>query len=251
MTREIKRLRLCLLMIVITVLCLSANTLQAQAATKKFNVSKAKQISALKGYSVKIQINGKTQRFAIKPSEINKYSVTSRTYTSANKKNVTVKANAYINRTVATVKVPVILKYQLKGSKWKLKSVTTKQAKISAIHLKGTWKGSYTANQGLTNTTVVIDIHTKDEYADGTFYFYAAPTNPGVPSGSYSITGGTDKASGTVKLVGDEWISRPSGYNMVDITGCLDLKNKAIKGTVAGRYNRRSDFTINIKKINN
>ncbi len=134
MTKEIKRLRLCLLMIVITVLCLSANTLQAQAAPKKFNVSRAQQISALKGYSVKIKINGKTQRFEINTSAINMYTVTSRTYTSVNRKNVTVKANAYINRSFATLRVPVVLKYQLKGSKWKLKTVTTKPAKISAIH---------------------------------------------------------------------------------------------------------------------
>ena len=49
-----------------------------------------------------------------------------------------------------------------------------------------------------------------------TFNFYALPGNPGVPSGSFTMTG-TYSAAG-VDLTQDQWISQPAGYEMVNLS---------------------------------
>jgi hypothetical protein len=83
----------------------------------------------------------------------------------------------------------------------------------------GTWKGSYQGcAQGPTGLTLAI----KPRGATGnrlraTFSFHALPTNPGVPSGSYAMTG--FYFPGGVALDQSHWIIQPPGYGMVNLVG--------------------------------
>ena len=197
-------------------------------AAPKFKVTNKQMKKAISGYSVNVTINGMNQRFAVKQSEITKLQVKSKKY-SSDKKNVTVKAVAYIDREVAVIKSSVTIKYKLKGKKWKVSNVKFGKGSISKVQLKGEWIGTYVANQGQTKAHFVIDEVTKDGYASGTFYFSATPTNPKVPSGSYTVNGGYDKKTGKVTFVGEEWIEKPDTYIIIDFYGYLDLKNKKIK----------------------
>lgn len=206
---------------------LPAAPLTVQAAPK-FNVSNASLKKALNNYSIKITIDEKEQRFVIQNKEITKLSVKSRKY-SQNGKKVTVAATVYINRKIATVKTTAYMTYSLKKNKWKLSSVNFGKASLSSVSLKGTWTGTYVGGQGQTKARFVINRVSKDGYATGKFYFSATPTNPKVPSGSYTIVGGYDKKTGKVTFAGEEWISQPSGYSMLDFYCYLDLRSKKIK----------------------
>jgi eukaryotic-like serine/threonine-protein kinase len=82
--------------------------------------------------------------------------------------------------------------------------------------LAGTWTGTYTCSQGLTGLRLVIKT-TPDSRLTATFNFYPVPANPGVPSGSYTMTG--TSSAGGVQLTHGHWIHEPSGYEMVDLSG--------------------------------
>jgi hypothetical protein len=77
----------------------------------------------------------------------------------------------------------------------------------------GAWKGAYGCAQGVTGLTLTIE-HAADGQVAATYEFYAAPENPGVPSGSFRMTG--TYQGGRLELHGSEWIEQPSGYLMVD-----------------------------------
>jgi hypothetical protein len=86
---------------------------------------------------------------------------------------------------------------------------------LSPSALTGTWEGIYTCAQGDTELRLVIQAAAGGTLT-ATFNFFAAPDNPGVPSGSYTMTG-TYSATG-VQLTQDHWINEPPGYMMVDIS---------------------------------
>jgi len=48
-----------------------------------------------------------------------------------------------------------------------------------------------------------------------TFSFYAHPSNPGAPSGAFTMRG--TYSSAVVVLLQDTWIQQPTGYQMVDL----------------------------------
>ena len=77
----------------------------------------------------------------------------------------------------------------------------------------GAWKGAYGCAQGVTGLTLTIE-PAADGQVSATYEFYAAPENPGVPSGSFRMTGTYD--GGKLSLQGSEWIEQPPGYLMVD-----------------------------------
>jgi hypothetical protein len=98
-----------------------------------------------------------------------------------------------------------------------------------------TWKGEYFGcGQGTTGLRLVI----KRNGATGsklkaTFNFYAVASNPGVPSGSYAMSGYW--FPGGVVLTGTRWINQPSGYGFVGLVGPSPLKSaKTFKGVVPG-----------------
>lgn len=98
----------------------------------------------------------------------------------------------------------------------------------------GTWQGAYGCNQGVTGLTLTIEASVAGELS-AIYEFYAVPENPGVPSGSYRMTGTYD--AGQILLQGEEWIDQPSNYLMVDYESNPDLgidPNKLF-GTVLGQ----------------
>jgi hypothetical protein len=86
---------------------------------------------------------------------------------------------------------------------------------LSPAALTGTWTGSYVCSQGETGLRLVIQA-APDSTLTATFSFYAVPDNPAVPSGSFTMTGSYSAAG--VNLTHDQWISQPSGYEMVDLS---------------------------------
>jgi serine/threonine protein kinase len=102
---------------------------------------------------------------------------------------------------------------------------------LSPAVLTGTWEGSYVCSQGETGVRLVIQAAAAGTLT-ATFNFFAVPSNPGVPSGSYTMTGTYSSAG--VTLTQDQWISQPAGYSMVDIIASPPSQGgKILKGTIA------------------
>lgn len=96
--------------------------------------------------------------------------------------------------------------------------------------LTGSWTGSYTCNQGLTDFQMDITA-APNGTATATVNFYADPSNPNVPNGKYALTG-TYSASG-VSLTPNHWIQQPSGYVMVPFdANPLTGDDKSMTGTI-------------------
>ena len=218
------------LLLLVMLMSLAIPVSYAQAAENEirpgFTVSVAKMKKDISKYSVSVTVKGGQQRFAFRPSEIKKFTVRSKTYS---KKIETVKATVLIDRKVATVKANVTIKYKYTGSGWKLSSVVFTKTSLYSIELKGTWNGTYIAYQGKTKVRIDIKSVTRDGFiSKGTFNFSAVPTNPSVPSGSYTLKGGYDKQTGEIVFAGSEWLVHPSGYIFIEIHAWVDLVNKKI-----------------------
>lgn len=97
----------------------------------------------------------------------------------------------------------------------------------------GRWAGTYTCGQGLTGITLVI-VERAQSRLSGLFHFYADPSNPGVPTGCFTMSGTIDHATGRLQLGGDRWIVQPPGYVVVDFNGRIDASGGSIDGAVAG-----------------
>jgi hypothetical protein len=94
----------------------------------------------------------------------------------------------------------------------------TPTATTASARFSGTWLGTYTCSQGLTGLRLTVS-NTAGDTLQATFAFFAVPSNPHVPSGSFSMTG---HATGkTADLVHDHWITQTPGYVMVDLVGTL------------------------------
>ena len=93
----------------------------------------------------------------------------------------------------------------------------TSQAAKAAPSVVGVWTGTYTCNQGLSGVRLTITGAGGDTVR-ATAEFYAVPSNPGVPDGSYVLTGNYS-ASGGLVLIPDYWINQPAGYEMVGLSG--------------------------------
>lgn len=88
-------------------------------------------------------------------------------------------------------------------------------ASLSSSAFIGTWTGSYVCSQGRTGLKLVIQAG-PDRTLTATFNFFALSSNPGVPSGSYTMTG-TRNSTGADFTQG-QWINQPPGYEMVDLS---------------------------------
>ncbi|MFI7705845.1 serine/threonine-protein kinase [Nonomuraea sp. NPDC049480] len=97
----------------------------------------------------------------------------------------------------------------------------------------GRWTGTYQCSQGKTALELTIT-ETSSGKLDAVFAFEADPSNPGVPSGSYAMSGRLD--GGILVLKGERWIDRPGQYIMVDIRATLtEDRPSAIEGTILGQ----------------
>ncbi|ABW16222.1 hypothetical protein Franean1_6888 [Parafrankia sp. EAN1pec] len=89
-------------------------------------------------------------------------------------------------------------------------------AAADGVAVDGTWRGSYACAQGATGLSLRI-AGTDLAALTAVFDFYPLPENPAVPRGSFTMTGSVQ--GGRILLAGHEWVSRPAGYEMVNLTG--------------------------------
>lgn len=92
----------------------------------------------------------------------------------------------------------------------------TRLGAVDASAMQGTWQGTYVCAQGLTALSLDVTAQPNGDLT-ATFDFSAVPSNPSVPTGSYSMTG--HFYPGSVVLRQNQWINHPSGYDMVDVVG--------------------------------
>ncbi len=82
------------------------------------------------------------------------------------------------------------------------------------------WEGTYVCNQGLSSVTFTLDVDRAGN-ATARYDFGPVPSNPTVPSGSYSLTGVVRRQDGG-GFAGDfeptEWIVHPPSYFMVPLS---------------------------------
>jgi len=129
------------------------------------------------------------------------------------------------------------------SSRAALPSHTAAAGGESAI-LSGTWTGTYTCSQGETGLRLIMRAGSDDQVS-ATFDFYPLPSNPGVPSGSFAMTGSYSAAG--VILTPAHWISQPPGYEMVGLDGHLTAGNQAM---LAGNVTITSGCTsFSIQKL--
>jgi len=79
----------------------------------------------------------------------------------------------------------------------------------------GRWTGTYVCSQGETGLDLTIEDE-GDGDVSATFAFHAIESNPTVPSGSYTMSGGFQ--DGSLVLEPEGWIEQPSGYELVGLT---------------------------------
>ncbi|RVX45051.1 serine/threonine protein kinase [Nonomuraea polychroma] len=98
------------------------------------------------------------------------------------------------------------------------------------VSVAGRWTGTYLCNQGKTALELTIKETSSDEL-EAVFAFEADPSNPGVPSGSFAMSGRLDGR--VLELKGERWIDRPGEYVMVDLRATLTQdRPSTIKGTI-------------------
>jgi hypothetical protein len=103
--------------------------------------------------------------------------------------------------------------------------------------LSGSWEGTYACQQGLTSLRLTIDARSENNI-DAVFYFYAHPSNPSVPSGSFRMEGtyqafNSREVPGLLDLRGATWINRPSNYMTVDLRGNVFVQENRSTGKLS------------------
>ena len=103
---------------------------------------------------------------------------------------------------------------------------------LSPARLTGTWTGTYFCPQGWTGLRLVLKAASNGTLA-ATFDFYPIDGDPGVPSGSFTLTG-SYSARG-FRLRPGHWISEPPNYLMVSLTAPAPGNNDTtLTGSVTG-----------------
>jgi hypothetical protein len=108
--------------------------------------------------------------------------------------------------------------------------------------LSGTWSGTYTCAQGLTALRLTVSAAQTGKLT-ATFRFSAVPSNPSVPTGSYTMTGTFTARAET--LTPGRWLHQPAGYMLVGLHG----GPPAHGGTVlTGKVTSSGCTTFSLKK---
>ena len=86
-----------------------------------------------------------------------------------------------------------------------------------------------------------------------TFNFYGTPGNPNLPSGSYHMQGSFDEKTRSLNLGGISWIQRPTGYDMVPLSGIIEQTHTLFKGRIdspgCNMFNLRRTKTLSSSPI--
>lgn len=100
-----------------------------------------------------------------------------------------------------------------------------------ATDLNGAWAGTYTCAQGLTN--LVLSLFSKDgRTVDGVFTFLLGDGQDMRVLGSFKIRGNFEARDGRVELRGADWDQKPSGFELVNLSGRLN--GRRMNGRVSG-----------------
>jgi hypothetical protein len=91
----------------------------------------------------------------------------------------------------------------------------------TASRFAGTWTGQYVCAQGATGLRLVLS-EMPGERVRGEFQFYPLPGRT-APSGSFQVAGAVEGLTMTLKA--GQWISRPAGYDGVDLVARLQDGN--------------------------
>ncbi|TDC57152.1 hypothetical protein E1281_05800 [Actinomadura sp. KC345] len=109
---------------------------------------------------------------------------------------------------------------------------TPTRPSLTSDSVNGTWEGTYTCNQGLTRLRLTL-VQRSTGTVTGIFRFSPDSSNPTALSGAYTVRGTVIGSS--VRLNGDNWISRPGDYVMVSLSGRISSANPdQLQGTVIG-----------------
>jgi hypothetical protein len=98
--------------------------------------------------------------------------------------------------------------------------------------LSGSWVGKYICAQGVTGLTLTI-AESAGGQLSGIFDFYPVPGGPHFPEGSYSgtVTAGPDRS---FEFKPQRWISQPSGFTAVALSGHYVADAQRLQGLVTG-----------------
>jgi hypothetical protein len=105
-------------------------------------------------------------------------------------------------------------------------------ASRSPESIAGQWRGAYMCGDGLIGLTLDIG-EPLGEHVPATFTFYAVPSNPGVPNGSFWM-GGSFSGSERLVLNAGGWLEQPTGYELLDLDGTLSADRRTYSGHVVG-----------------
>jgi hypothetical protein len=92
----------------------------------------------------------------------------------------------------------------------------TRIDQLPALAMSGDWEGTYVCSQGLTGLDLRVEASSSGKLT-AFFDFYPVISNPGVPSGSYAMSGSYDALG--VTLSPGKWLVEPGGYNTVGLSG--------------------------------
>lgn len=106
------------------------------------------------------------------------------------------------------------------------------QRRDDVARIAGEWTGTYVCVQGVTAMRLVVKPSAGRELR-ALMHFFAAPDNPDVPEGCFTLTGTLDR-NGDVELHQDEWIVQPPNYRMIGFEGEVDRDGGLFRGRIVG-----------------
>lgn len=109
----------------------------------------------------------------------------------------------------------------------------TLERRDDVARVAGEWSGRYTCVQGVTAMRLVIT-PSGGRNVKALMHFFAAPENPDVPEGCFTLTGEFDRRTGEIDLRQERWIVQPPGYQMIDFEGDVDRDDRQLRGKVIG-----------------
>jgi hypothetical protein len=101
---------------------------------------------------------------------------------------------------------------------------------VTIADVTGSWTGAYHCAQG--STALELEISGSEDAIVARFAFSAHASNPGVPSGSFMMTGRFDAKTATLTLTQQRWINQPPGYIMVDMVGQISASERSYRGRI-------------------
>jgi hypothetical protein len=112
-------------------------------------------------------------------------------------------------------------------------AVSAGSAAAQEDRFAGEWSGKYVCGQGVTALHVILT-PTGGGGVKALAHFFAAPENPRVPEGCFTMTGLFEKSTGQLSLRKDRWIMRPRNYAMTDFDGTIDADGRTFSGRLSG-----------------